>query len=1162
MRIARLDLTRYGKFSDRRFDFGPAPVGGSDFHIVYGLNEAGKSTAAAAILDLLFGIEKHSAYGVGRGRAGVPNWHAYNAMRIGAQLELGGRPYEVARLKRDKNSLVDANDRPLDESLLTAELAGVDRKSFHMMFSLDDESLEKGGEAILASRGDLGQLLFSASAGLAEISDRLNSLRKRAEEFYRPRASTTELAELKRELEALKHEREEADTLAPAYAELVRQRDIARDAYAAAAKSLSERRAREDEIQRQLGALPHLAALREAESQCAPLEGLPTPPEGWRDEVQRLQAEAIRLAVQKDDAERAIRTLEDQLERTNLDAAALRIASRVEAWRELRSRYDSAADIPVRQGELAAKRDAVADILRRLGREGEADPRKLLLSALVVGALEDLIAVRSGVLSKLETAGEAAEAARSAHAQALQELPQRIDDRQAAAMASLKTRLIEARRDNSTARLRAARDEINTTTRKLKEAFAALAPWRGNAETLAQAPFPDEAKTAELRRRVARSEALRQQALDLLAAKTREAERLRVEAAAASRGADLLGDEAAAEIRSARDAAWLAHREALDRTSADAFEAAMRRDDAAGAARVAGARELAALRERAVKLTGVEAERVHAEADLEAADKSIAALDLEIATIAPAAPPQGRDALAFIDAWRAKRNEALTLTDALRRSEGAERRAEDEGERTRERLSAALRAAGVAHDPMSGLEALVETTETTLVAEAQFVALRQKAEERRAESARAEAKLQIAKEADANWLRAWREACAGAWLGVADGEPAPALGAVKQSLRALDELRATLSVCAELEDRIAKMERDKLLFADEVAAVAAALELKDVPNDLRQCVDAIEERVARAGENARRRAERANSVKEAHGRLKPIVEGVEVNARRASAMIAFFAVETLAEVEVKLEDCKRRDALRAEISRGKAAIIAANVAGSLETASLLLERADAVALTSELAALKARAPHDDQTHAETHSAHREAAKRLEAVGGDDAVVRLEEKRRTILEAVNDGARRYLTLRAGIAAAEEALRLFRDRHRGAMMDRASEAFRLISRGAYRALTTAPNGQSETLIALGADGGSKEAAQLSKGARFQLYLALRVAGYHELAKTRAPAPFVADDIMETFDHFRAEEALRLFADMGRVGQVIYFTHHQHLAELAKAVCPEARVHELAA
>ncbi len=277
MRIGRLDLSRYGRFSDYSLDFGAAPLGGSDFHIVYGLNETGKSTAAAAILDLLFGIEKHSTYGAAKGRASVPNWHAYNTMRIGARLELGGRAYEVARLKRDKNSLVDADDRLFDENLLKAELAGVDREAFHMMFSLDDESLENGGEAILASRGDLGQLLFSASAGLAEISGRLDALRKKADEFYRSRASTTELARLKHALDALEDERDEADTLASAYAELVRHREEAREAYEAVAKNLSERRQREDEIQRLLGALPHLAALREAESRLKLLESLPTP---------------------------------------------------------------------------------------------------------------------------------------------------------------------------------------------------------------------------------------------------------------------------------------------------------------------------------------------------------------------------------------------------------------------------------------------------------------------------------------------------------------------------------------------------------------------------------------------------------------------------------------------------------------------------------------------------------------------------------------------------------------------------------------------------------------------------------------------------------------------------------------------------------------------
>ena len=56
MRLARLDLVRYGKFTGRTLDFGAAPAGRPDLHIVYGPNEAGKSTVFSAFLDLLFGI--------------------------------------------------------------------------------------------------------------------------------------------------------------------------------------------------------------------------------------------------------------------------------------------------------------------------------------------------------------------------------------------------------------------------------------------------------------------------------------------------------------------------------------------------------------------------------------------------------------------------------------------------------------------------------------------------------------------------------------------------------------------------------------------------------------------------------------------------------------------------------------------------------------------------------------------------------------------------------------------------------------------------------------------------------------------------------------------------------------------------------------------------
>jgi uncharacterized protein YhaN len=174
--------------------------------------------------------------------------------------------------------------------------------------------------------------------------------------------------------------------------------------------------------------------------------------------------------------------------------------------------------------------------------------------------------------------------------------------------------------------------------------------------------------------------------------------------------------------------------------------------------------------------------------------------------------------------------------------------------------------------------------------------------------------------------------------------------AVKQSLKALDELRSTLS--AELEGRIAKMERDKLLFADEVSAVVAALDLNDVPGDVRQRVDAIEERVARAGENARRRAEKADALREANGGLKAITEELEINTRQASVMTAFFAVGTLADVAVKLEDCKRRDALR---RRSRAKINRCRQRRRLAEAARL-SSSELTCVLPRVAALKARTP--------------------------------------------------------------------------------------------------------------------------------------------------------------------------------------------------------------
>lgn len=135
-----------------------------------------------------------------------------------------------------------------------------------------------------------------------------------------------------------------------------------------------------------------------------------------------------------------------------------------------------------------------------------------------------------------------------------------------------------------------------------------------------------------------------------------------------------------------------------------------------------------------------------------------------------------------------------------------------------------------------------------------------------------------------------------------------------------------------------------------------------------------------------------------------------------------------------------------------------------------------------------------------------------------------------------------------------------RHRSAMMNRASEAFRLITGGNYSGLTTQPDKDKEILIGVSRDGGSKVADAMSTGTQLQLYLALRLAGYEEFATVCPPVPLVADDIMESFDNPRSEEVFRLLGEMTKVGQVIYLTHHWHLCEIAQRVVPGVTVHQL--
>jgi hypothetical protein len=142
----------------------------------------------------------------------------------------------------------------------------------------------------------------------------------------------------------------------------------------------------------------------------------------------------------------------------------------------------------------------------------------------------------------------------------------------------------------------------------------------------------------------------------------------------------------------------------------------------------------------------------------------------------------------------------------------------------------------------------------------------------------------------------------------------------------------------------------------------------------------------------------------------------------------------------------RRSDLEARSIQARGELLEGMRAETIEQAESILDAIDRGSLEAELIALKSRFEDVDGRGRDLFSARNRAEDRIASVGGDAAVAILDAKRRTVLLNIEDRALAYLRLKLGTAAADRALRAYRDRHRSSMMKRASEAFALISRGA--------------------------------------------------------------------------------------------------------------------
>lgn len=1135
MKLTRLDLDRYGPFTGTRLDFRPD----ADLHIVYGPNEAGKSSALSAVTDLLYGFEPRSAANFR---------HRYEDLKVGAELRRAdGGLLRFWRRKRLKNSLTDAEDGPLDDGLLEPLLSGISREVFQAAFGLDQAGLREGARQMLAAEGEVGESLFAAASGLKTLVSVRAGLEGEADALFGARKSNKRAfyeaqERYERARRALREQSLKADDVRELEAEI--------EAAEARTLSLAEqlrqagiRRARIDRVRR---VAPLLARIAAAETALAAFEDLPDLPDGFGVEIEAALARAdadretlVRLAREVSEAERALAAI-------TVDTDLLAAGEAIIALNEERAALAKAMqDLPRREAEAREIERDLDELARRLGQ-----PDRDALSGL---RPDDLALERIRVLAerRREIEREAHESRRAAERarEAIETLERRtvsarvgpdpgpLRQRLKAMQPALAEAGAIAEQESELARRQAAQGER----------LARLSPAVVHEEALWAWREPSEQEIGQAERVLA--------ALDGRAREHEaEAKRLREALAGAEAllaetdgGQGLVDDALLARERAERDALFDAILAEPSAAAAKAYRKIVASVDGLADRRLAQAERLA---RRAVARQAHERDI----AALAAVEAALAALTEERqqawqawqALFAPlggeaTAPAVMRRFLAEVERLREERR---ALSDLAARIEHGRRRLAEE----RPGLEALAAEIGMDGAPAQSLASLVRLIEDGLAAlelgarEARSLA--DQLEANRAELARAQrsqAAAQAAREAtQADW------AAALAVLGLSP-EASPQEAAKAGELWIA--VQGKLAQLDSLDHRIASILDDRTGFAQRAAGLVDRLPSEASGDPAEIALGLMAALAAARDASIRRRTAHENLERYRHALAA--AEAAQHDHDERLAALAAAAEREVAGLSSLAADLAERAAFSRELVAARAELTGQG--DGLDEAAL---RAEAAEIGIDEAAGESQAVQAElnglmEADKQAALALGELRRRREAIereaGAAGAAQALEDARGDLARITRD----YLVLKTASLLLEAGLDRQLQTEQGPLIARAGGLFATITAGGFSGIATLYDDEERLrLAARRPDGGTTDIGGLSEGTRDQLYLSLRLAHLEAMAGRREVPPFIGDDLVMTFDEERVGAALQVLAARGSGLQKILFTHHRHVLEIARA------------
>lgn len=1174
MKILSLHLMAFSHFTNRVFDLSRGKEG---LHIIFGPNEAGKSSSLRALRQVLYGIPAKS----------TDNFrHAHPDMRIGVTLKHSdGSILKAVRRKGNSKTLrnMDKETEVIEAAVLQRFLGNINQTTFESMFGIDHATLVSGGEAILKGSGELGQLLFSTGSGIANLKSVQESLEKELQDLYVRAGSTRRINKQLTDYSEAKKTLRESELPSSEWERHDQALKVA----------IGRKKQLDDQLQKFEISLARLARLRDAIPLIAErslyldevqkFAEIPILPENFADEARAMIEQATILTREQDHDEQKLSTLVGEIAALDLPETILDQSNRIEMLQQtLGSHQKAAIDKSGLVQNLEDEEERAKSCLRDLGKECDFEAaQEFRLSVQEKTRLRKLALERKALWqakrdaeAQLKRNSESIQQCRDAItkigqlpdceklsavfrlAQQDAQIEQRCAGERRTIEKKYKQILLDLRKLG--VRIPADVSESNLNTAPLSEFMNLL-------------PVPDSETIEQFDREIASTNKELENTRDRLQQLSEELRLAKEQLEAHANMRDVPDESDLVSLRESREKGWKLVLKSWKKSQADSAEIE------SFCSSLQQANDLESAYVWTVSQSDLISDRLRTEADSVARKAQLTRLTKQLDERREEASKKIASAEATLtqktNDWRALWSELAdrfatpsqakmwkpafqnllksldTLIAEIDKLEQDEQRSVDlklELIRELQRLNK------IASD-FSQNTALIE-----------IIPLAQEALEHARSSKQTFADLEktLAKlnserltltEIDSkcageieSWSAAWDPAVAAVGL-AASTSPEE----ITAFLDRLDQFFAHYEQIANFKRRISGIDRDADKFKNDVFELAKQLMPDAQLDSAERTANELYARLKKAKEVFARRklvAEQQTELQEAIAVRKAALSNLADKKQRMMLEAQVQSETDLIEAARKSEQRRRVNELLDNYNRQLI-----RIAPDCSLESLLKECAEKSleTLNKEIPELTENV---QQLQAERDQIQVTIGSELQIIKGmDGAALAAESAARVqqILAELGQDVEQYGRLRLASLILKKSIERYREKHQSPILKRASEIFARLTNNNFAGLQEDFNDKGDpVLFGVKAETGSLTPIEgMSEGTCDQVYLALRLASLSLYLDREEPLPFIVDDILVNFDDQRSLATLRVLAEFSKRTQVIMFTHHQHIVELAR-------------